>query len=139
MSDKNTPVKASNEMAPGTRETAQTLEPAVDIFEINDGLVVVADLPGVDKENASVRVDDGLLTIEGKTAASTHGEPLFSEYSPLNFYRQFRLGIHNPLRQWSVRRYARQWMPIDRNQDALSADGRVIMERGAEESEVKNP
>lgn len=92
MSDKNTPVKASNEMAPGTRETAQTLEPAVDIFEINDGLVVVADLPGVDKENASVRVDDGLLTIEGKTAASTHGEPLFSEYSPLNFYRQFRLG-----------------------------------------------
>jgi len=92
MSENNAPVKAPNEMAPATRDTAQTMEPPVDIFEINDGLVVVADLPGVDKDGVNVRVDDGLLTIEGKSAASTHGEPLFSEYGSLNFYRQFRLG-----------------------------------------------
>ena len=32
---------------PDTREEARTLAPPVDIFENKDGLVVVADLPGV--------------------------------------------------------------------------------------------
>jgi HSP20 family molecular chaperone IbpA len=91
MSETNTPVKAPTTNAADTRETTQTLEPAVDIFEVNEGLVVVADLPGVDKDNVDVRVENGLLTIEGKTHADAPGEPLFGEFRLLNFYRQFRL------------------------------------------------
>lgn len=73
------------------RDMAQTIEPPVDIFEVNDGLIVVADLPGVNKDGADVRVDNGLLTIQGKVQSPASGEPLFSEFNLMNYYRQFRL------------------------------------------------
>ena len=91
MNESTTPAKAPTTNAAETRETTQTLEPAVDIFEVSDGLVVVADLPGVAKDRVDVRVENGLLTIDGKTQTDMPGEPLFSEFRLLNFFRQFRL------------------------------------------------
>jgi HSP20 family molecular chaperone IbpA len=67
------------------------LSPPVDIYETKDGLTVLADLPGVDKDGVDVRVKDGVLTIEGRTRPLAQGEPLYSEYTLLNFYRQFQL------------------------------------------------
>jgi len=40
--------------------------PAVDIYERNDAVVVKAELPGVEKEQISVEVKDGILTLRGE-------------------------------------------------------------------------
>src|SRR3954454_11462417 len=40
--------------------------PAVDIFENKDELLILADLPGVTKEDLSINFDKGHLTLEGR-------------------------------------------------------------------------
>jgi hypothetical protein len=40
--------------------------PTIDIFENEDALTVVLEMPGVDRENIEVRVEKGLLTVKGK-------------------------------------------------------------------------
>ncbi len=40
--------------------------PAVDIYENNDSVVVKAELPGVEKDQISVEVKDGILTMRGE-------------------------------------------------------------------------
>jgi HSP20 family molecular chaperone IbpA len=42
--------------------------PAVDIYENERGIALVADLPGVDKSGLDVKVHDGNLYIEAETA-----------------------------------------------------------------------
>jgi HSP20 family molecular chaperone IbpA len=74
-----------------TREQERYITPPVDIFEIKDGLSVIADLPGVDQQGLDVRVADGVLTIEGRTKHVAPGTPFAREYELLNFYRQFEL------------------------------------------------
>lgn len=39
--------------------------PMVDIYEANDKYIVRTELPGVDKDNVNVSVDDSVLTIKG--------------------------------------------------------------------------
>ena len=77
--------------APATREESRTLVPAVDIFETDGGLAVVADLPGVAKENVDVNVENNVLTIQGKAQSALAGEAAHSEYALLNYFRQFEL------------------------------------------------
>ncbi len=40
--------------------------PAVDIYEKNDAVVVKAEIPGVEKDQISVEVKDGILTLRGE-------------------------------------------------------------------------
>ena len=40
-------------------------QPAVDVFERDDVLVFRAELPGIDKEDIDVSVEDGVLTLSG--------------------------------------------------------------------------
>jgi len=74
-----------------TREASRTLAPAVDIFEHEDDLVVVADLPGVEKESVDVRVEDNVLTLKATAKTTLPGEPSYREYTLLNYFRQFEL------------------------------------------------
>jgi HSP20 family molecular chaperone IbpA len=74
-----------------TREHERYITPPVDIFETKDGLVVVADLPGVEQKALDVRVADGILTLQGRTAHVAPGTPIDREYELLHFYRQFEL------------------------------------------------
>jgi HSP20 family molecular chaperone IbpA len=48
---------------------ARAATPAVDVFENADELLVVVDLPGVDKDGLTVRVEKQTLLLEGKVAA----------------------------------------------------------------------
>ena len=75
----------------GTRSQEQYTVPPVDIYETGDGLVVKADLPGVDKDGLDVRVENGLLTIRGKASHLAPGEPIYREYELVNFFRQFEI------------------------------------------------
>lgn len=83
--------KTDEQTAPETREEARTLTPPVDIFELEEGLVVVADLPGVAKEDIEVRLENDILTIRGKAKPSLSGAMLYSEYELVNYHRQFQL------------------------------------------------
>ena len=92
------PTRDEGERAPSreegrtpTREEGRTLLPPVDIFEMGDELVVVADLPGVAKDDLRVDVNNGVLTIHGTVRPKEAGTPLYSEYSLLNFHREFTL------------------------------------------------
>ena len=41
-------------------------QPAVDIYETDEGLVIQAELPGVKKEDVSVELKDNILTLKGE-------------------------------------------------------------------------
>jgi HSP20 family molecular chaperone IbpA len=74
-----------------TREESRYLVPAVDIYETSEGLVVVADLPGVDKDDVSVRVENSILTIQGKSAWKPLGTAFLEEFGLMGYFRQFEL------------------------------------------------
>ena len=74
-----------------TRHHERYVAPPVDIHETRDGLVVLADLPGVAKEALEVRVDDNVLTIRGHARHAVLGDVIYREYELVNFFRQFEL------------------------------------------------
>jgi HSP20 family protein len=45
---------------------ARVFLPAADIYETPNELKVILEMPGVDKSNVDVRVEDGVLTVEGR-------------------------------------------------------------------------
>lgn len=74
-----------------TRNHERYITPPVDIYETQDGLVVVADVPGVTQEDLDVRVDNNVLTIRGHAHPTVRGERLHREYELVHFFRQFEL------------------------------------------------
>lgn len=73
--------------------TEPVYTPLVDIYETQDNLVLLADLPGVAKQDLNIKLDDDLLTIEGTVHASAApGQQIVNEYDRGIFYRQFTVG-----------------------------------------------
>ena len=46
--------------------------PAVDVMETDDGVILLADLPGCDDASVDVRVEEGVLTISGVPRSDMH-------------------------------------------------------------------
>jgi len=82
----------TTERVPATREETRYLIPPVDIYETDNELIVVADLPGVSKEDVHIRVEQNMLTIDGKASHGGDGESLLTEFELHNYFRQFQLG-----------------------------------------------
>jgi HSP20 family protein len=74
-----------------TRDDSLYIAPPVDIFETNESLTVIADLPGVKKEEVDIRVEDNILTIRGKAEYHPAAPILREEFSLHGYYRQFQL------------------------------------------------
>jgi len=74
-----------------TRSPERYLIPPVDIYETPEGLVVMADLPGVSKDGVEVHVENGVLTFRGSSNHAAPGERTYREYELVNFFRQFEL------------------------------------------------
>jgi HSP20 family molecular chaperone IbpA len=72
---------------------ARVFLPAADIYETPNELKVILEMPGVDKSNVDVRVEDGVLTVEGRLDFSKYRElqPLYTEYNIGHYSRSFRL------------------------------------------------
>lgn len=49
----------------------KTLRPLVDIYESDEGVVLMGDLPGVELEQLEIQVEGKVLSIEGKVAATS--------------------------------------------------------------------
>jgi len=74
-----------------TRGMERFVPPPVDIYESPDGLVLLADLPGVAPEDLKVRLEDNTLTIQASPKHLVDGEATYKEFELLNFFRQFEL------------------------------------------------
>ncbi len=74
-----------------TREESYFVKPAVDIYETDEGLHVVADLPGVGGEGVNVSVEEGILTLEARPEWNEPDNPFFREFRMTGFFRQFQL------------------------------------------------
>jgi HSP20 family protein len=67
--------------------------PTTDIFETDEALTVVLEMPGVGRENIEISVENGVLTVEGKIDVSKYEglQPVYSEYNIGPFRRTFRI------------------------------------------------
>jgi HSP20 family protein len=65
--------------------------PNIDILEDNDNIVLLADMPGVGKNNIDIRIEDGQLRIQGKVTKEELGEYVLSEYSVGDYYSNFSI------------------------------------------------
>ena len=70
--------------------------PKVNVYEYDDKIGIVAEIPGLDKKNVSVDVEDSILTISGdKHGFDTDGGKCISrELKQSSFKRSFNLGEH---------------------------------------------
>jgi HSP20 family molecular chaperone IbpA len=70
---------------------ARFFTPAADIYETEEALTVVLEIPGVDKKDLEVHLENDLLKIEGRIDVSKYEglEPLYSEYNVGHFARSF--------------------------------------------------
>ncbi len=66
--------------------------PPVDIYESENALTLLADMPGVPIDNIDIDLDSDQLTIRGKvTETEESGKVIFREYAAGDYYRQFTL------------------------------------------------
>ncbi len=86
-----TPNRTTDRAQEMTRERERYVAPPVDIYETPDGLTVLADLPGVGKDGLDIQVKDDILTIVARSQNAPKGEPIYREFQPVSYQRQFQL------------------------------------------------
>ncbi len=72
---------------------ARVFLPVTDIFETDQALTVVMEMPGVAKDSVEVGVENDVLTIDGRVDFSKYEglQPLYTEYNIGNFSRSFQI------------------------------------------------
>jgi HSP20 family protein len=72
---------------------SRTFVPTTDIYEDRDSLKVILEMPGVEKGNVDIRVEEGVLFVEGRLDLTKYRglQPLYTEYNIGNYSRSFRL------------------------------------------------
>ena len=70
--------------------------PKVNVYEYDDKIGIVAEIPGLDKKNVSVEVEDQVLTIAGDKHGlqDDGGKCITRELKQSSFKRSFNLGEH---------------------------------------------
>ena len=89
-----------------------TFSPLVDIYETENEVVLVAEVPGAARDDISVQVDKGVLTLEAKSEFDVPDESYARTYvgfEPGQFFRAFALSDE-----------------IDRDKIAASVDNGVV-------------
>ncbi|MEX2352944.1 MAG: Hsp20/alpha crystallin family protein, partial [Gammaproteobacteria bacterium] len=83
------PVNPEGEMT----HSGRYYQPATDIYEMEDRLVVVMDVPGVKKEDLAITVEEDVLSVDARIDLNKYKDlaPVYTEYSVGHFYRRFTL------------------------------------------------
>lgn len=76
-----------------SREREHRYTPQVDIYEEEQGVVLLANMPGVDENNVDVEVEKGVLSIRGRIdyELGEKEEVLSQSFDTGTFYREFSL------------------------------------------------
>ncbi len=75
-----------------TKELARKIPveaPLVDIYENEDEILMFADLPGVNKDDLSINIDNGKLSLSGMSKNEKKGAVGWQEYDDVEFRRFF--------------------------------------------------
>lgn len=94
MSHELTPETHARDDAAAAAPPAQLVfTPPIDIFETGDGLVLLADLPGVTSETLELQVQDNKLTLFGRVDAALpeQAKLVHQEYGVGHYLRSFIL------------------------------------------------
>ena len=72
---------------------ARVFLPNTDIFETEDALSVVMEMPGVNREHADITVEDDVLSVTGRIDFSKYEnlQPVYTEYNVGHYRRSFNL------------------------------------------------
>jgi HSP20 family protein len=72
---------------------ARLFMPTADIFEDDNALTVILEMPGVDKGQVDINVEAGLLNIDGRLDFSKYEgmQPVYTEYNIGHYRRSFSL------------------------------------------------
>jgi HSP20 family protein len=67
--------------------------PNTDIYETDEALAVIMEMPGVDKNDVSVKLENDVLRVEGHIDFSKYQEmePVYTEYNVGHYARAFTL------------------------------------------------
>jgi len=67
--------------------------PNTDIYETDDALAVVMEIPGVQKKDMNIHIENDVLRVEGRVDFGHYEgmEPLYTEYNVGHFARAFTL------------------------------------------------
>ena len=89
-------VREKQELASPAEQTTPGLvfTPAVDIFETEKEITLLADMPGVKAENLTIDLRENTLTLSGAIAPleNANEEDILVEYETGKYYRQFTIG-----------------------------------------------
>jgi len=67
----------------------RVVAPSVDIYENNDEILLHADMPGVEREEMAINLENGRLTIAGRRRLCGQGAAVFEEFGEVEFRRTF--------------------------------------------------
>jgi len=72
---------------------ARTFVPTTDIYETDQALTVVMEMPGVEKANLDIQVESGVLSVAGRIDFSRYEklQPVYTEYNVGHYQRSFNL------------------------------------------------
>jgi HSP20 family protein len=80
---------------PGEEKTTpgRFFVPTTDVYETEDGLTLVMEIPGMARDGLDVSLEDGLLRVEGRLDFSKYHElgPVYTEYNVGHYARSFSL------------------------------------------------
>jgi HSP20 family protein len=67
--------------------------PAADIFETDEALTVILEMPGVQKNNVNIGLENDILRVDGQIDFSNYKEmePVYTEYNVGHYTRGFTL------------------------------------------------
>src|SRR4029079_8695652 len=89
------PVQKKREMESKEENTipARAFLPNADIYETASNLQVVLEMPGIEKNNIDIRVEDGVLQVRGRLDLPKYSglQPLYTEYNVGHYARSFHL------------------------------------------------
>jgi HSP20 family protein len=72
---------------------ARVFLPNADIYETQNELKVVLEMPGIEKDKVEIRVEDGVLHVQGRLDLAKYAglQPLYTEYNVGHYARSFQL------------------------------------------------
>jgi HSP20 family molecular chaperone IbpA len=88
MSD-NKALTPSNKHEVNAARELPVVTPAVDIFENTNEILLHADMPGVERENISINIDNGKLYLSGSRTVTDSGATRWQEFGAAEYSRTF--------------------------------------------------
>lgn len=85
--------KAGLPVVPEQTRTGPVYSPAVDIFENDNSITVLADMPGVKAQDLKIDLRESVLTLTGRVTSveSANEVDVLREYQTGTYFRQFTL------------------------------------------------